>query len=295
MKAEIRKSISAIKKDRQHGATWLTGCALKVLLDYCDINISHASDKFSAEISEIVDELVAARPGMTSIANYAIKFGEEFKSASTSSRSLVNLQKKGYAIASRLKQLNEKSAQLLTGKAIHIIKNRTIIMTCSYSDSICATLEQARNKGLDFKVLIIQSMVNKISYGQLVADRLIKSKIFCRLIPDDQIRWHAARADIVLMGADAVSLQGWLLNGTPSYELARVAVSRKIPVYAICSQSKFDPRGFLASMRDPDTGFDIVPLDLFAGIITETGTYNTKDIFNFTFEDIFRSKRAGPH
>jgi translation initiation factor 2B subunit (eIF-2B alpha/beta/delta family) len=295
MKAAIRKSINAIIKDRQHGASWLTGCAIKVLLDACDITISAASPKFPTEIAEIVAALVAARPGMTSIANYSLKFGEEFKSEVAGSRSLVNLQKKGYAIATRLNQLNERASQLLPGKAAHLVKNRSIVMTCSYSDSICLTLEQARSKGVDFKVLAIQSSFNKFSYGQMTADRLHKAKISCRVVPDDQIRWHAARADIVLIGADAVSLQGWLLNGAPTYELARVAVSRKIPVHAICSKSKFDPRGFLASMREPEAGFDMVPLDLIAGIVTETATYKAADIYSFTFEDIFRSKSARPH
>ena len=295
MKADIRKRINSIKQDRQHGASWLTGCAIKVLLDCCDVNNSTATEKFAMEMADIVDALVAARPGMTSISNYALKFGEEFKSAATGSRSLINLQKKGYAIAIKLNQLNENAAQLLPGKATHLIKNRTIILTCSYSDSVCATLEQARNKGADFKVLAVQSLFKKVSYGQLLIERMQKSGISCRLIPDDQIRWNAARADIVLLGADAISMQGWLLNGSPSYELARVAASRKIPIYAICSRSKIDPRGFLASMREPEAGFDMVPLDLLAGIVTETGVHTAADIYSFTFEDIFRSKRARPH
>jgi translation initiation factor 2B subunit (eIF-2B alpha/beta/delta family) len=295
MKADIRKSINAIKKDRQHGAGWLTGCALKVLLDACDVKSSAASPKLADEIAEIVEALVSIRPGMTAIANYAMKFGEEFKQAIPGGRSPANLQKKGFAIATRLNQWNERVSQVLPSKAIHLVKNRTIVLTCSYSDSVCSTLEQARARGTDFKVLAVRSNFKKIAYGQMTSDRLEKAGISCKVVPDDQIRWHTARADIMLIGADAVSLQGWLLNGAPSYELARVAVSRKLPIYAICSKSKFDPRGFLASMREPEAGFDMVPLDLIAAIVTETGAYTAAEIFNFTFEDIFRSKRAGPH
>jgi len=232
---------------------------------------------------------------MTSIANYSLKFGEEFKSAVTGSRSPANLQKKGFAIATRLKQMNDRASQLLPGKAVQLVKSRTIILTCSYSDSVCATLEQARKKGIDFKVLAFDSTINKISYGKMTADRLNKAGISCVVLPDAQIRWHTARADVMLIGADAVSLQGWLLNGCPSYELARVAKSRKIPIYSICSKSKFDPRGFLASIREMEPGFDMVPLDLVGGLVTETGTYKAADIYDFTSEDIFRSKRASPH
>ena len=292
MRTDIRKSVNAIKQDRTHGASWLTAAAIRVLLDACDAAAATAGPKFSDEVLEIAGALLTVRPGMTSISNYALRFAEEFKPAAAESRSPANLQKKGYAIASRLNQAHEKSLQQIPVKAAQLIKNRSIIMTCSYSDSVCSALEHARSKGMDFKVLAVQSLFHKISYGQMMAERLGKAGISCRLVPDDQLRWQAARARMILMGADAVSLQGWLLNGSPSYELARVAAGRKVPVYAVCSKSKFDPRGFLASLREPEAGFDMVPLDLLAGIVTESGLCTAKDVDNFTFEDIFRSKRA---
>ncbi len=293
MKAAITKSINAIRQDRKHGASLLTSAAIRVLLDACDAR-SAAGPRFSSEVLEIADALLSARPGMVSISNYVLRFMEEFKPAVAASRSLVNQQKKGFAIASKLNQLHEKSIRQLPIKAANLVKNRSIVMTCSYSDSICSALEHARSRGIDFKVLAVQSLFHKISYGQLIIDRLGQSGIACRLVPDAQLRWHAARANMTLLGADAISLQGWLLNGSPSYELARVAASRKVPVYAICCKSKFDPRGFLASLREPEPGFDMMPLDLLAGIVTENGLYTAEDVHNFTFDDIFRSKRDRP-
>lgn len=295
MKADFRKGINAIKKDREHGASYLTGCALDMLLSYCDVKNHPASSDFSRDIEGLVTALFAARPGMTSISNYVMKFSEEFKDAASTSRSPANLQKKGFAIATKLKQLNDRSPLLLASKAAALVKNRSIIMTCSYSDTVCCVLEAARQKGVDFKVLAVASMFKNISYGQLTAARLQKAGIICRLVPDDQIRWHTARADIILLGADAVSMQNWLLNGAPSYELARVAASRRKNIYSVCSLSKFDPRGFLAGIRDPEAGFDMVPLDLLTGLVTEAGALKTDAIEELTFEDIFRSRRARSH
>lgn len=295
MKADIRKSINVIKRDREHGASWLTSQALQILLSACDATVRPASSGFEDEIIEIAMALVTARPGMVSIANYALRFAEEFKATAATSRSLANMQKRGFAIASKLMRLHERSIQQLPSRAAQLVKNRTIIMTCSYSDSICATLEHAKNSGIDFKVLALQSLFHKVSYGQLTASRLLKAGISCRLVPDNQIRWHVARANEVLLGADAVSLQGWLLNGSPSFELTRGASNRKIPIHAVCCKSKFDPKGFLASMQEPEEGFDMVPLNLITDIITESGPFTADDIYNFTFDDIFRSKHASAH
>lgn len=295
MKTEIRKSINAIKKDHEHGASYLTGCALDILLTVCDIKNNPATADFARNIEEIAAALITVRPGMISIANYSLKFAEEFKEAAATSRSLINLQKKGFAIATRLKQLNTKSNLLLSVKTANLIQSGSIIMTCSYSDTVCSALEYARRKGIDFKLLAISSKFKNISYGQLTSDRLQKGGISCRIVPDGQIRWHAARADIVLLGADAISMQGWMLNGTPSYELARVAAGRHKNIFSICSLSKFDPRGFLAGIRDPDPGFDMVPLDLLSDIITEAGIIKPDEIEELSFDDIFRSKRLRSH
>jgi len=83
MKAAITKSINAIRQDRKHGASLLTSAAIRVLLDACDAR-SAAGPRFSSEVLEIADALLMARPGMVSIANYALKFMEEFKPAVSS-------------------------------------------------------------------------------------------------------------------------------------------------------------------------------------------------------------------
>ncbi len=293
MKPQIKKRIESIRKDRQHGATWLTEKALEILRDICDINYAHErQEDFIKEIAEAVVAIRTARPSMVSIANFSTQFLEEVQAAASGSRSTIKLKKRAYAIVTRLLELNAKSTALLCKKAYPVIKNRSIVMTCSYSDTVCTVLEYARSRGKDFKVLAIQSLFNNISYGEITAERLKKSNIVCRIIPDSQIAWHVARADMTILGADAICWQGWLLNGTPSHKLANLSNMRNIPVYVICSKSKFDPRGFLAGIIEPEPGFDKVPLKLINSIISEAEIYRPDQIYDLTNDDIFRSRRV---
>jgi translation initiation factor eIF-2B subunit delta len=113
------------------------------------------------------------------------------------------------------------------------------------------------------------------------------------VVPDDQIGWHVARADVILCGADAVSLHGWLINGAPSLELAEVAARKKKPFYIVCETAKFDVRGFLAGLRRAEPGFDMVPLELVTGIVTERGVLTVDDALKFTVDELFGGWHAG--
>ena len=71
------------------------------------------------------------------------------------------------------------------------------------------------------------------------------------------------QARLVMVGADAVTSQ-YLVNGTPTLELARVA-NGVIPIYVVCETIKF------AMSIPAEPGFDRVPLALVSALVTEKG------------------------
>ncbi|MHB8086470.1 MAG: eIF2B alpha/beta/delta subunit family protein [Dehalococcoidia bacterium] len=293
MKAAIRKAVNTIGRDRENGAGWLTSQSLEALKAACLESDARTATKFLSQVGEVVDALIQLRPGMVSIANYALKFRDDLSASQSRVKTIESLKKQGVAIARRLIRYREKSTISAARHATNLVGRRTIILTCSYSSSVCDALELAKRKGLDFKVLAAESLHGKVSYGRITAGRLEKAGIVCRIVPDSQVHWHVARADTVLIGADSVSLQGWLINGFPTLEVAEIAGRRGMPVYAICEKAKFDVRGFITGMRRPEPGFDMVPLELVTSFITESGLLTPDDIYNFSFEDIFGGRLAG--
>jgi translation initiation factor 2B subunit (eIF-2B alpha/beta/delta family) len=293
MLASLRKSISALKRDREHGAAFLGRQALDILRQTGADSTAETAEKFLAEINRVADALIEARPGMVSIANYALYVKEELTAASVTAKSPQRLKKTAFSIAVRLLKSQEKSATAASRNAIKLVARRSIVMTCSYSSSVCAALEMARRGGTDFKVLAIDSHHNKISYGGITTARLHKAGISCAVVPEGQLAWHVARADYILCGADAVSLHGWLINGAPSLELAGMAARKKKPFHIVCETAKFDVRGFLAGLHRVEPGFDMVPLELVTGIVTERGILSTDKVLELTFDDLFGGRHAG--
>jgi translation initiation factor eIF-2B subunit delta len=295
MIASLRSHINSLKKDKEHGAGWLAVEAMVIFEEASSLSKALTTESFTGEIAEVAAKLMEARPGMVSIPNFVTEFKSEFDESVATSKSADNLKKRAAAIARKLKAYNEESSVKIARNAAKLIGQRQIVMTCSYSSDVCAALELARQKGVDFKVLAAESRQGKISYGAMTLERLQKAGIVGRIIPDDFIAWHAARANTILIGADSISMQGWMINGAPSYTLTLTASRKNVPVYAICATTKIDVRGFLAGFRVPEPGFDILALDLVKGIVTETGTLQVDDIFKMTIDDIFRSPRARSH
>jgi len=294
MIAALRKSINGLKKDREHGAGWLTERALEILREMASLDRTISSDKFLASLADVITSLLEARPTMISIANYALYYRDEVTTAALTSRSPQRLKKAAFSIADRLIKLHQKSSSAAARNAARLVTRRSIVMTCSYSSTVCNALEMARRGGRDFKVLAVESRYRKISYGELTLQRLQQSGISGKIVPDSQIGWQVARADLILCGADGISLQGWMINGTPSLELVQMALRRGRPIYAICGISKIDARGLTAGLREPEPGYDMVPLDLLSGLVTERGTLQPEEIYSLSVEDIMRSAVERP-
>jgi translation initiation factor 2B subunit (eIF-2B alpha/beta/delta family) len=290
----LRKSINGLKKDGEHGAGWLTMRALEILREAASLDQSATEDKFMASLGSVIAALLEARPAMVSIANYALYYRDELGAAALTSRSPQRLKKAAFSIADRLIKLHQKSAAAAARNAARLVTGRSIVMTCSYSSAVCSALEMARRGGRDFKVLAVESLHRKVSYGELTLRRLQQSGITGRIVPDSQVGWQAARADLMLCGADSVSLHGWMINGTPSLELAQMARRRGRPFYAVCEISKIDARGLTAGMREADPGLDMLPLELLSGLVTERGVLQPEEIYKFTVEDIVRSPGERP-
>ena len=105
----------------------------------------------------------------------------------------------------------------------------------------------------------------------------------------------------VLVGADRVCVDGTVVNGIGTCQLALVAKSAGIRFYVLCDTLKFDPRlkgsevdleerepsELVASGRLPsevkvrNPYFDITPLGLITGIVTENGLLTREEVINY--------------
>ena len=78
MNPEIADKIEAVRLDRVHGASWLSREALAVLKLAAETSQATSSDDFWAEIRDVAQKLMAARPAMASITSAVSRFVSDF-------------------------------------------------------------------------------------------------------------------------------------------------------------------------------------------------------------------------
>jgi len=173
------------------------------------------------------------------------------------------------------------------------------IMTHSYSSTVVAVLEEAFAKHGDIEVITTRSGPG--CTGERIARELGLYGIPVTFIDDAAMGLYVSTVGKVMVGADRVCADGKVVNGIGTYQLALVAGRASIPFYVLCETLKFDPRlrsnGVDLEEKEPsevvEVGrlppgvkvknpyFDITPLELVTGIVTENGLLTPQEIISY--------------
>jgi ribose 1,5-bisphosphate isomerase len=166
-----------------------------------------------------------------------------------------------------------------------VIKDGSTIFTHCHSSSVTGLIiSESRKK--DIRVICTETRPKL--QGRRTAKELAESGVEVSLFVDSATHMYMASADLVLIGADAIG-GGRLYNKIGSYMVVHFAKEQGIPAYSVCETRKFDPlvgTGYVQPVEQrPESevirervrfkvfnpAFETVPLDMFAGLITEDG------------------------
>ncbi|GAI10036.1 unnamed protein product, partial [marine sediment metagenome] len=137
--------------------------------------------------------------------------------------------------------------------------------------------------------------------GEKIAQELEYYGMPVTFIDDAAMRLYLLTVSKVVVGADRVCADGKVINGIGTYQLALAAKVAGIPFYVFCETLKFDPRlkGDEVDLEEKDTSevvglgrlppkvrvrnpyFDITPLELVTGIVTENGLLTPEKVINY--------------
>ena len=272
LNTKVIDKINKLKNDRVHGAGLLARQAISIL--NLAINESQAQTvaEFVEEIQTVAAELVKARPSITPIANYINQFLQQITLRAQSEKNLASLKSFAKAKGNELIRSSVRAVSKAVEYGCGIITDLDTVITCSYSSTVCKVLELSRQRETRFRVIIAESRFGDKAYGEITAEQLMRHQIPVEIIRDENIQLRISKADKVLVGADSITADGYLINGIPTFTLAQAAKKKKIPFYTICETAKFDTQGYTTKAPELEPGFDKTPLDLITGIVTEKGT-----------------------
>jgi translation initiation factor eIF-2B subunit delta len=271
--------LANIATDNRLGAAQVAERAADLLLKRATTGEPASPDAFRHELLETGWALIHAQPAMAPLVNLvnAVLWRVEQSDTPHGLRAAV-----AQATEEFKRQSRQYAAHVAEG-ALTLIGEGAQIVTLSYSSTVQAALRHAQRAGRHFSVLCAES--RPVGEGRDTAAILARSGVQAQLVSDHDAVLAVPEADLVLVGADMLSING-LVNKAGSRTLALTAHRAGVPFYTLCSSQKFLPPGFEPpheidwqhADRWPDVPdqeytsrryFDTTPLELIAGIVTE--------------------------
>ena len=295
---EIISLLDEIRNDKIHGASQLARQAAEILKMAAERNRASSSDEFWLELKEVGHELMSARPAMAPVFNLVFRLLEAIseKSAEMDSDSIrrFTMSKADEVIKESLQaisQIAEYGSELIT--------DGDSVMTHSYSSTVVAVLKKTFTRHRNIEVIVTRSGPGRT--GERIAQELGRYGIPVTFIDDAAMGLYMPMANKVVVGADRVCADGKVVNGIGTYQLALAADRDDIPFYVLCESLKFDPRlkGDEIDLEEKEPSeiiepgelppavkvknpyFDITPLALVTGIVTENGLLMPGEVISY--------------
>ena len=217
----FQRQLAAIRDDRVHGAALLAQRAIWALAQ-----AATAEGATTESVREAAALLSRLRPDMVSVANGVQLLLDRLHEAEWA-------LSKAPALATGLIAETQEWAERAAGHAALLIPEGGLVLTCSYSATVVLTLATAWRHGRRFQAHVLPSA----GHGTRTAEEAGKRGVEARVV-DTLPRNATAQGTVGLIGADAISPSGSVVNGAPSLGLARWCADRGLPFYVVCDSLK---------------------------------------------------------
>jgi len=298
--SEIVLSIKEIIDDRSNGASYLSRKALGIIGRAAFLHDSNNSESLFRNIETLCKMISTSRPSMTPVKLSMLKLLDDlyllYDRYPDYIHFKVSIQKK---VAELIKNSFDTFNLTIENAKILFDKTKTVLIL-SKSSTINEIIKQYR----EFIVNLIICESRPLLEGRDTAKFSLSHGIDVTFITDCQVGLFIDRCDMVLVGADTILKNGYLINKAGTYLVALASKRANVPFYSICQTDKFSPENchtlfsdstdqkdidaskkLILEEKKPDEiwnytddnlsirniYFDVTPPDLLTGIITESG------------------------
>ncbi len=293
MQDPVQTTAENIRKLKIQGARNIAIAAAKAIETLARQTKAQDRKAFAKELSEAKRVLSAARetePLMRNALRWIINQVENSKQIRV--KALTKLvSESSRQFLTDLERSMEKIAKI-GGKRI---TDASTILTHCHSSTVTYLLRKAKQEEKAFNVICTET--RPLFQGRLTAKELTESGIPTTLIVDSAARCFMNAVDLVIVGADAITSEGNVINKIGTSTIALVANEARTPFYVVSELLKFDPATVSGDYekieeRSPDEiwkkppknltirnpAFDVTRRNFIHGIICEEGIISPQSI-----------------
>jgi ribose 1,5-bisphosphate isomerase len=293
LKTVVSIAAEKIKRMKIQGARNVAIVAIKAIEEGARKSKAKRKKAFLKELTDAKEVLFASRdtePHMRNSVRYLIHAVEI--SDKESVKDLVSLVSE--VTEQFLKNL-EKSKEKIAAIGSRRVFHHSRILTHCHSSTVTGILQKARQDGKMFEVICTES--RPIFQGRITAKEMLEAGIKTTMIVDSAVRHFMNEVDFVVVGADAITSEGNVINKIGTSMIALAAREARTPFYVVSELLKFDsltvqgdyerleerspkeiwnnpPSGLI--IRNP--AFDVTRREFIHGIICEEGIISPHSI-----------------
>ncbi len=233
----VEKTISDIKSLKIQGARNIAKIALENLLFVSQESKNRTIKAFVKELERTSVALSSSRPTepmMRNILEEAVCF------ARTDDSEDVEELKKAFAKHVRFRLMEiEKGAKKLAEYGARIIPDGGVVLTHCHSSTTTSILIEAKKMKKKFSVVSFETRPRY--QGRITASELARAGIDVTATVDGAMNLFMKKADIVIVGADAITSRGDLINKIGTSTLAHIAKMNDVSFYSAAELYKYSP------------------------------------------------------
>lgn len=279
--------LDQLARDRTSGAQELTRLVSSLLCRY--LRTEKAEEGRAERLLSVTRRILDAQPAMAPIISLLnrlwLKLEQVGHSEAVRAALAAELEEMGLETELRLDRLAEACSDRLP--------EGSVVLVHSYSSTVLRALLAAHEAGKGIRVLCSEG--RPALEGVRLAEALAAAAAPVQLCVDAALPALVAEADLVLVGADAV-VEAGAINKIGNYPLALAARATARPFYIAASLNKLLPPSLVPLLRIPDRPpgeiwegtlktlqvrnryFEITPLGMITGIITEAGLWSRRKL-----------------
>jgi ribose 1,5-bisphosphate isomerase len=293
MQDHIQVTAERIRRLQIQGARNVAIAAIKALENLASQTEARTKKEFVNELSRAKETLFLSRETEPLMRN-AIRLILNHVGKTKESK-VKNLAKTVSTVSQQFLAELEKSKEKIAEIGVKRIKNGSVILTHCHSSTVTFLLKMAKQKGIDFQVICTET--RPVFQGRVTAREMLGAGIRTTFIVDSAARFFINKVDLAIVGADAITSEGNVINKVGTSTIALVAHEARTPFYVVSELLKFDPttmhgdyekieeRSPSEVWKDAPTGlvirnpaFDVTRRDFIHGIICEEGIISPHSI-----------------
>jgi len=293
MLRSVRVTAERIKRLEVQGARNVAIATINAVEEAARKSKAKSKTEFLDELLKAKDVLFASRETEPLMRNAIRRIIEKVESSDKENRrglvDIVSAASKEFL--ENLKNSKEIIAEIGSRR---IVSGQNVLIHC-HSSTVDYLLETAKREGKKFEVFCTET--RPFFQGRITARKMLDLGIKTTMIVDSAVRFFMNEMDLVIVGADAITSEGNVVNKIGTSMVALAAREARTPFYVVSELLKFDPLtiyGDYEKIEERDSkevwddapsdiiirnpAFDITRRDFIHGIICEEGIISPHSI-----------------